>query len=503
MTGAHFIVVMVTFPGGLSRARAILAERFGHGGFRPAQLRVVGPLLAGRDVLAVLPTGAGKSLCSQLPALMADGLTLVVSPLISLMQDQVAALRRRGIAAAYLNSLLTPDHRRVILDATLAGRLRLLYCAPEQLRALVARLCAAGRQVSLLAVGEAHCITEWGNEFRPVYRRLGQFRYLLGDPTTLALTGSATPATRGDILRVLRTPGAEVVVASFDRPNLRFTVVRVRDDRDRFARIRALVRCAAGHTIVYAPTRRLTELVTRALWRRSLPAAPYHAGLSAAMRRHALLDFLGNRAPVVVATSAFGMGIDKPDVRCVIHWGPPRTLEGYYQEAGRAGPDGGPADCLVLWTRADAERGAVAPEVRRYVESHACGVACYSLTSGKRASCARGATDATSRERLGKRPVNCRGRGRVPSPASHRPLTGLSPDRGVPLPDRVVAGPAQGVQNGGAGGTSARAAGSRFVFFPPSEGAAMPRISRRNLLFVPRPPNRPPRIPRPMHRAMG
>ena len=222
---------MATFPGGLGRAREILAQRFGHGGFRPAQLRVVGPLLAGRDVLAVLPTGAGKSLCYQLPALMVDGLTLVVSPLISLMQDQVAALRRRGIAAAYLNSLLTPDHRRVILDATLAGRLRLLYCAPEQLRALVAGLRAAGRRVSLLAIDEAHCITEWGNEFRPVYRRLGEFRYLLGDPITLALTGSATPATRGDILRVLRTPGAEVVVASFDRPNLRFTVERVRDDR--------------------------------------------------------------------------------------------------------------------------------------------------------------------------------------------------------------------------------------------------------------------------------
>src|SRR3989441_8442771 len=230
MTGAHFIVVMVTFPGGLGRARAILGERFGHGGFRPAQLRVVGPLLAGRDVLAELPTGAGKSLCYQLPALMAEGLTHVVSPLISLMQDQVAALRRRGIAAAYLNSLLTPDHRRVILDATLAGRLRLLYCAPEQLRALVAGLRAAGRRVSLLAVDEAHCVTEWGNEFRPAYRRLGECRYILGRPPTIALTGSATPATRREIVAVLRVPAPHVVVTSFDRPNLLFRVERVKDD---------------------------------------------------------------------------------------------------------------------------------------------------------------------------------------------------------------------------------------------------------------------------------
>jgi ATP-dependent DNA helicase RecQ len=360
------------FVGGLARARTLLWDRFAHPVFRLHQLRVLGPLLAGRDVLAVLPTGAGKSLCYQLPALMAEGLTLVVSPLISLMQDQVAALRQRGIAAGYLSSLLTLDQRYVILDAALAGRLRLLYCAPERLAALVARLRAARRSVSLLAVDEAHCITEWGNEFRPVYRRLGQFRYLLGDPPTLALTGSATPATRTDILRVLRTPQAEVVVTSFDRPNLRFVVERVRDDRERFARIRALVRGAAGHTIVYAPTRRLTELATRALLLRSLPAAPYHAGLSAATRHRVLLEFRGGRAPVVVATSAFGMGIDKLDVRRVIHWGPPRRLEGYYQEAGRAGRDGRPAECLVLWTRNDAKGGALAPEVRRYLESRAC-----------------------------------------------------------------------------------------------------------------------------------
>src|SRR5438034_11224332 len=363
---------MTTFCGGLDAARHALREHFGHRSFRIHQLRVIGPLLAGLDVLAVLPTGAGKSLCFQLPALMADGLTLVISPLISLMQNQVGALRRRGIAAAYLNSLLAPDQRRLILEAALAGRLKLLYFAPERLGSLMRRLTRAHTPVSLLAVDEAHCIVEWGNEFRPLYRCLGKYRYLLGNPPTLALTGSATAATRAEILRVLRLPRAEVVVTSFDRPNLIFAVERVRDDRERFARVHELIRRAAGSTIVYAPTRRLTEVVTRALLLRSVRAAPYHAGLAAATRRQVLADFLAGRVPVAVATSAFGMGIDKPDVRRVLHWGPPRTLESYYQEAGRAGRDGHPAECLILWTPADFEWGHCTPETRGYVHARAC-----------------------------------------------------------------------------------------------------------------------------------
>jgi len=215
---------MSPFTGGLSRARELLAQWFGHAAFRVHQLKVLGPLLAGRNVLAVLPTGAGKSLCYQLPALLADGLTLVVSPLISLMQDQVAALRRRGIAAAYVNSQLAPDQRRTIVGAALTGRLTLLYCAPERLGSLIRRMRLTGWPVSLLAVDEAHCIVEWGNEFRPVYRRLGEYRYLLGDPVTVALTGSATPSTQAEILRELRMPHAEVVLTSFDRPNLGFAV---------------------------------------------------------------------------------------------------------------------------------------------------------------------------------------------------------------------------------------------------------------------------------------
>src|SRR5881409_1184074 len=363
---------MSPFAGGLARARELLTACFGHRAFRVHQLKVLGPLLAGHSVLAVLPTGAGKSLCYQLPALMTRGLTLVVSPLISLMQNQVAALRRRGIAAAYLNSLLDPHERRAILDAALSGALTLLYCAPERLGSLVLRLTRAGREVSLLAVDEAHCIVEWGNEFRPVYRRLDKYRYLLGDPVTIALTGSATAATRAEILRVLRMPDAEVVVTSFDRPNLRFAVEQVRDDRERFARVRELLRRVDGCAIVYTPTRRLTELVTRALLRMGVRAAPYHAGLGPATRRQVLRAFLADRAPVVVATSAFGMGIDKPDVRRVLHWGPPRTVEAYYQEAGRAGRDGRRSDCVMVWRPSDFEWGDAAAGMRRYVETSAC-----------------------------------------------------------------------------------------------------------------------------------
>ncbi|MGH7675916.1 MAG: RecQ family ATP-dependent DNA helicase, partial [Gemmatimonadales bacterium] len=312
--------------GTLARAHQVARERFGHERLRPGQLRVIGPLLAGRDVLAVLPTGAGKSLCYQLPALLTPGLTLVVSPLISLMQDQVRALRRRGIAAAYLSALLDRADRAVVLHAALAGRLALLYCAPERLGALVRQLRGA-RPVALLAVDEAHCLVEWGNEFRPVYRLLGKYRYLLGSPPTLALTGSATAATRTEIVSVLRLHQPEIVVGSFDRPNLSFRVERVADDRRRFERLRVLIRASPGSVITYTPTRRLTELVTRALLRAGVRAAPYHAGLTPATRRQTLLDFLRDRASVVVATSAFGMGIDKPDVRLVVHWGPARTPE--------------------------------------------------------------------------------------------------------------------------------------------------------------------------------
>ena len=353
-------------------ARAVLARHFGYGGLRSSQVKVLGPLLAGCNVLAVLPTGAGKSVCYQLPALMLHGVTLVVSPLIALMQDQVSALARRGIRAAYLNSTLEPaEQRRVLADAH-AGRVTLLYCAPERLDTLAREFRARNLRPSLLAVDEAHCILEWGNEFRPAYRQLGGHRYLLGDPLTIALTGTATHAARAEITRVLRIPDARVVVESFDRPNLRFVVRRIRDDRERFAVIRALIRSSDGSVIIYAPTQRLTELVARALLRVNVRAAPYHAGLTIETRRQTLLDFLGDPLSVVVATTAFGMGIDKPTVRRVVHWGPSRTLEAYYQEAGRAGRDGNAAECVLLWNPDDLEWSGSNAPMRRYVERRSC-----------------------------------------------------------------------------------------------------------------------------------
>ena len=358
---------------GLDAARVVLDRYWGYRAFRPHQLKVIGPVLAGRSVLAVLPTGAGKSLCFQVPALLRDGLTLVVSPLISLMQDQVRALARRGVPAAYLNSTLSREDRAAVLAGVRQGRVRLLYGAPERLPALVRWLTRAGVSVGLLAVDEAHCIAEWGHEFRPVYRRLGEFRWRLGEPVTVALTGSATPAARREILDVLRLPQAIAVIASFDRPNLRFDIVRVPDDRERFNRLRRLVRDSRGSVIVYAPTRRLAELITRALLRMGTRAAPYHAGLPLDLRRRVLLAFLRGRERVIVATTAFGMGIDKPDVRRVLHWGPARTLEGYYQEAGRAGRDGAPSVCTLLWHPDDwRTTTGVHAAMRAFIERRRC-----------------------------------------------------------------------------------------------------------------------------------
>ncbi len=340
----------------LEPATRLLNRHFGYAAFRPLQYRVLSGVLGGHDVLAILPTGAGKSICFQIPALLRKRPTLVVSPLISLMQDQVTAALVRGIPAAAVNSTLSPSAQRGVLDRAADGAVRLLYTSPERLGRLAEEFAERGIVPDLLAVDEAHCISEWGADFRPAYRTLGRMRRRLGSPPVVALTGSATPQVRRDIVRGLglgRPRGLDQVVGSFDRRNLWLGVARVENER---ARLRALVQAleAAGAlAIVYAPTRNVVEELVRVLQDAGFRAAPYHAGLGALARREVLERFLSDDLAVVVATCAFGMGIDKPNVRLVVHWTLPPTPEAYYQEAGRAGRDGGHARCILLYRPGD------------------------------------------------------------------------------------------------------------------------------------------------------
>ena len=331
-----------------------LLPRFGLACFRPGQREVIETVLAGQDCLCVMPTGGGKSLCYQLPALAQPGVTLVVSPLIALMKDQVDQLQARGLSATYINSTLDAAEQQARLQAMAAGEYPLVYVVPERFRSPRFLEALRAARLRLLAVDEAHCISQWGHDFRPDYARLGRFRAMLGMPPTIALTATATATVRQDIVELLNLRSPRVFVTGFVRPNLRYEV-QLPYGKGRKERILGdFLTSTSGSGIVYASSRKRCEEVAdfiQTTVRRS--AVVYHAGMASEERRTAQDRFMQGRSEIVVATTAFGMGIDKPDVRFVVHYNLPGTLEGYYQEAGRAGRDGLPSRCLLLYTYGD------------------------------------------------------------------------------------------------------------------------------------------------------
>ena len=332
--------------------REALKRYFGYDSFRPGQEEIVSALLAGRDALAIMPTGAGKSLCYQVPALLLPGLTLVISPLISLMQDQVKGLNAAGIHAAFINSSLTETQIARALDLAAEGSYKLVYVAPERLESPVFRSFAAGADISMVTVDEAHCISQWGQDFRPSYLKILDFiDSLPRRPIVSAFTATATREVKDDIVCTLRLHDPKVLVTGFDRPNLYFQVERTRR-KDDF--VIQYLRSHPGESgIIYCATRKNVDKLQELLTEYGFAATKYHAGLSAEARRKNQNDFIYDTAPVIVATNAFGMGIDKSNVRFVLHYNMPQSMENYYQEAGRAGRDGLPSQCVLLFSAQD------------------------------------------------------------------------------------------------------------------------------------------------------
>jgi len=337
-------------------AQDILKQYFGYSAFRPGQDALVSHILEGRDTLGIMPTGAGKSICYQVPALAFSGLTLVISPLISLMKDQVGALHESGVAAAYLNSALSaPEMREVIANAR-EGRYKLLYIAPERLTTPDFLDFACQTEISMVTIDEAHCISQWGQDFRPSYLKILDFLRLLPHrPLVSAFTATATAAVRDDVIRALGLRDPFVLTTGFDRPNLYFSVEQPSSKPQALLRLLAVRTGKSG--IVYCATRKTVEDVCDMLRIKGLGATRYHAGLPAEERQRNQDDFLYDRAPVMVATNAFGMGIDKSNVSFVVHYNMPKNMESYYQEAGRAGRDGEAADCILLYSPQDVRTG--------------------------------------------------------------------------------------------------------------------------------------------------
>lgn len=332
----------------------VLKQYFGHDAFRGGQEALIDALLSGRDCLGIMPTGAGKSMCYQIPALLFDGITVIVSPLISLMSDQVTALVEAGVPAAYLNSALTPGQCNTVLNRLRAGWYKLIYVAPERLLTPAFLSVCASVRISMVAVDEAHCVSQWGQDFRPSYLKIAQFLSVLSEtqrPVVGAFTATATDDVRDDIVRLLELKNLFLIATGFDRPNLYFGVMHPESKDDALL---SLISDKADRTgIVYCATRKSVEEVCSMLCEAGYPATRYHAGLSEDERRLNQQAFVYDEKRIMVATNAFGMGIDKSDVSYVIHYQMPKNIESYYQEAGRAGRDGSPAQCILLYSPKD------------------------------------------------------------------------------------------------------------------------------------------------------
>ena len=330
----------------------VLKQYFGYDSFREGQEELIDSLLAGQDVFGIMPTGAGKSLCYQIPALMFRGITLVISPLISLMKDQVAALNQAGVYAAYLNSSLTQGQYFKALDFAKRGKYKIIYVAPERLLTDSFLDFAVHADISFVSVDEVHCVSQWGQDFKPSYLKIVEFISRLPvRPVVGAFTATATQPVREDVTRILQLRDPHIVTTGFDRSNLYF---EVRTAKDKMEQVMRLLREHEGESgIIYCITRKLVEEVYEALKARGIAVTKYHAGLSDEERRMNQDDFIYDRCSLMVATNAFGMGIDKPDVRFVIHYNMPKNMESYYQEAGRAGRDGEPSSCILLYSGQD------------------------------------------------------------------------------------------------------------------------------------------------------
>ncbi len=339
----------------INDARIALKKYYGHDSFRVGQEKIIDSLISGRDVVGIMPTGAGKSVCYQIPALLADGITLVISPLISLMKDQVSSLIQAGIRGAYYNSSLTEGQCRKALANMAAGMYKIIYVAPERLEYDSFINICSGLNISYVAIDEAHCVSQWGQDFRPSYLKIADFvDKLPSRPVVGAFTATATASVRDDIVRMLRLKNPFLLTTGFDRPNLFFDVRRCDSKRNRFEELVAILTEKKDKSgIVYCSTRKNVDEIYEALRGMNFNAARYHAGLSDEERHKSQEDFIYDRTPVIIATNAFGMGIDKSNVSFVVHYNMPKNLESYYQEAGRAGRDGAQAECVLLYMPSD------------------------------------------------------------------------------------------------------------------------------------------------------